>query len=111
MQCPEDRPRRSSCKSNQTIDLWSAWLAEVTSRAGLSSRSVRAGCVAGHRYGAEPCGWPARRLRPVWLPHLCRAVCVAGLIGRAAAVAGQQAELDSARVQCGWPASAHRVAG
>ena len=38
-------------------------------RCGMySSRSVRAGCVAGHRYGVAPCGWPASPVWPVWLP-------------------------------------------
>ena len=67
------------------------------------------------------CGWPQIRRGAMWLAcqsgvagvatRLCRVEGVASLIGRAAAVVGQQAELNSAQVQCGWPASAHRGIG
>ena len=61
-------PRGSSCKSNQSIDVRAPRLADCTVRVRYSSRSVRAGGVAGHRYGVAPCGWPASPVWPVWLP-------------------------------------------
>ena len=82
-----------------------------------AGRLHRAGAVLQPISPRGVCGWPQIRRGAVWLAcqfgvavvatRLCRVEGVASLIGRAAAVAGQQAELNSAQVQCGWPASAH----